>query len=69
MKLTSGYDRNFLRSSGEEWKAFFHGANKDAIRLHAEGWLERRPYNRPEGGWQYRVNDAGRRALAEEGRS
>jgi hypothetical protein len=59
-----GYDSNFLRrirSGG--WYNFMHGSNKDAIRLHAEGWLERRHWDRPEGGYQYRISDAGRAAL------
>jgi hypothetical protein len=63
MKLTSGYDRNFLRHMETQWMTFYHGANKDAIRLHSQGWLERRHLTRREGGYEYRVTDAARAAL------
>lgn len=67
-KLTyPGYDGNFLRRMGTRWMTFYHGNNKDAMRLHAEGWLDRKHLTRPEGGFEYRVNDAGRAILTQKG--
>jgi len=68
MKLTSKYDREFLRRMSMKvggWWSFMHGANKDAMRLYDDGWLVRQRIDRAEGGYEYQLSDAGRAALAE----
>lgn len=65
VKLTyPEHDGEFLRRiRAGGWHDFLHGSNKHAIRLHTEGLLERRRWDRPEGGYQYRISEAGRAAL------
>lgn len=54
----------WLARSGSEWTAFFHQSNKVAAALCADGLLDRRRWDRPQGGFEYRLNQAGRSSLS-----